>query len=104
MEKCVSQYLQGGEMTKRKIELADINIKIGDETLSLTLEEAKDLKNVLEELFNKREVIDFLNPGLIPRTPMAPFTTPTVPVSPTNPYEITCGTAQINTKGFNNGN
>lgn len=55
-----------------------ITIRLGDRTLDLTLDEARDLKATLDSLLGS-------SPALSPTWPL------TTPSLPWHPYEITCG-------------
>jgi hypothetical protein len=48
---------------EKDVKLDSINLKIGSKTIELTLEEAKKLKGILEDLFGK-EVIKEIFPNI----------------------------------------
>lgn len=43
-------------MSEKQIEISSINLKLGKKEFSLSINEAKELKNVLNELFEKEVV------------------------------------------------
>lgn len=42
---------------KNKVEISKINIKIGDKEIPLTLEEAQELRQILDETFGQKMVV-----------------------------------------------
>lgn len=45
------------EKKEKKIEVTGLNLKLGDKKITLTVEQAKKLKQALDEIFGKKEVI-----------------------------------------------
>ena len=75
--------------------IQSIKINIGNETKELTLEEARDLKNSLDEFFENRSIkesldklIDKYRPYWIPPCTVAPSTSPWIipQYDPMKPY------------------
>lgn len=44
-------------MKKNKVEISKINIKIGDKEIPLTLEEAQELRQILDDTFGQKMVV-----------------------------------------------
>jgi hypothetical protein len=102
----------GNKHKKRRnmseVKVEKISIKIGDKEQEYTLEEAKELQKLLNELFGNKETIYISVPAwqvdkVIYREPTYPYpyTSPTtVPYPGSNPWIITCGTDTTNSSGL----
>lgn len=59
-------------MQKNKVEISKVTLKVGGKDIELTLEQARELKNVLVELFSDG----------------VPWTTPVLPIQPIYPIAV----------------
>lgn len=70
---------------KNKVRISKINIKIGDKEISLSLDEAQELRQILDETFGKRVIYPY-QPLIIERPVVRPWQWWESPT-------ITCGTS-----------
>ena len=75
---------------KNSVQISKIQIKIGQKDLILSLEEAKELKDKLCELFTQRVVLSPDWPVYIPYDNPAPLIPPYIPY-----WEVTCSADTI---------
>lgn len=58
--------------SKNKVEISKINIKIGDKSIELSLEEAQELRQILDETFGQKTVFYPSAPIIIERPYIRP--------------------------------
>lgn len=61
------------EKKEKKIEVTGLNLKLGDKRITLTVEQAKKLKQALDEIFEKKEVIKEIHPYPCPYPYRSPW-------------------------------
>ena len=83
-----------------KIEVSKIEIKIGGKVISLTLAEAKELRDILDETFPKASPVTIIRDHYYPRPYYAPIWVSQPSTNPYKQWEITCGDAGMNTSGY----
>jgi hypothetical protein len=67
-------------MSDPKVEITKITIKVGDKQAELTVQEAKELHRILDEMFKRQDVT------YVPVYPTLPY----YPIYPTWTYWTTC--------------
>jgi hypothetical protein len=88
---------------KNKVKISKINIKIGDKEIPLTLEEAQELRQILDDTFGQKTVFYPSTPVIIERPYVRPYPYPYWSIS----YENTTGvigsaaTFTLNSDGAN---
>ena len=63
-------------MSKDEVKISKIVVKIGDKELNLSLEEARELQNILENLFASKEIKVIRDIEYIPYRVNIPYTPP----------------------------
>ena len=54
-------------MAKSKVEISKVSVKIGEQAIELTLEQAKELRDILNDTFGEKVVVRPYSPIIIDR-------------------------------------
>lgn len=79
----------------KKTKIKGITVIINDNEIFLTIEDARDLKNSLNELFSKEYSTWPIYP-IMPQQPMPLPSSPLLPNTPYEPYNVCNNTTQQN--------